>query len=305
MADERRHEPVLEEAVIDCLAPAPGDAMVDLMVGAGGHSARILGRVGPTGRLLGVDLDSVALEVARETLASFGDRAVLVQGRSDGLRAILRRHGFDRVAGVLMDLGVSSMQLDDPSRGFSFRNEGPLDMRMSPDAGPSAMELLVESTTEELETILREYGEEPSARRIAQRLKELCSRRPPRTTRELAHFIESLHPHRPKGRRHLHSATRVFQALRIAVNDELGTLERTLPVAVEALAPGGRLAVIAFHSLEDRIVKNFFRDGVKDGTFQQVTKKPIRPDDDEIASNPRARSARLRCAVRAAGEEAA
>jgi len=298
------HQPVLEEAVLDGLGPVEGDAMVDLTVGAGGHAARILERVGPTGKLLGVDRDSVALEVARGALKPFGDQVVLVEGRSDSLCAILQKNGWSRVQGVLMDLGVSSMQLDEPLRGFSFLRDGPLDMRMTPGAGRSAMDFLVDSTVEDLERTLREYGDEPSARRIAQRLKSLCRRRPPRTTGELAAFIESLQPARPRGRSRAHPATRTFQALRIAVNDEIGVLERTLPQVAEALAPNGRCVVISFHSIEDRVVKRFFRDGVKDGTFFDAARKPVRPDADEVRDNPRARSARLRWAVRA-GEVAA
>ncbi|MAB89934.1 MAG: 16S rRNA (cytosine(1402)-N(4))-methyltransferase RsmH [Planctomycetota bacterium] len=306
MTDKRLHEPVLEEAVIDRLAPEPGDVMVDLTVGAGGHASRILGRVGAQGRVIGVDRDPAALEVARRVLAPFGDRAILVEGCSDTLRAMLRAAGVDRVQGVLLDLGVSSMQLDDPVRGFSFRHDGPLSMRMGKGPGvKSAMKLLQDSTVSELERILREYGEEPSARRLASRLKDLCRRRPPRTTLELANFIESLHPHRPRGRSVVHPATRVFQALRIAVNDEIGVLERTLPQAVEALTPGGRLAVISFQSLDDRIVKRFMRDGYKAGTFDEITKKPIRPEEDELARNPRSRSARLRVAVRRKDDAAA
>lgn len=306
MTDERLHEPVLEEAVIDRLAPEPGDVMVDLTVGAGGHAARILGRVGPTGRVIGVDRDPAALEVARRVLAPFGERALLVEGCSDSLRAMLRAAGIDLVQGVLLDLGVSSMQLDDPARGFSFQKDGPLSMRMGKGPGvKSAMKVLQDSTVSELERILREYGEEPSARRIASRLKDLCRRRPPRTTLELANFIESLHPHRPRGRSSVHPATRVFQALRIAVNDEIGVLERTLPQAAEVLAPGGRLAVISFQSLDDGIVKRFMREGLKSGTFSEITKKPIRPEEEEIRRNPRSRSARLRVAVRQKEDAAA
>lgn len=306
MTNERAHEPVLEEVVIDHLAPEPGDVMVDLTVGAGGHAARILGRVGPTGRVIGVDRDARALEVARRTLEPYGERVILVQGCSDALRATLRAQAVSEVQGILLDLGVSSMQLDDPERGFSFRHDGPLSMRMGTGPGVrSAMDVLRDSTVEELERILREYGEEPSAKRIAQRLKDLCRRRPPRTTLELANFVESLHPARPKGRSSVHPATRVFQALRIATNDELGVLERTLPQARDALAPGGRLAVISFHSLEDRIVKRFFRDEHKAGAFASVTRKPIVPDADEIRRNPRSRSARLRVAVKAIREDVA
>jgi 16S rRNA (cytosine1402-N4)-methyltransferase len=303
MTDARPHEPVLEEAVLDRLAPGPGDVMVDLTVGAGGHAARILERVGPTGRVIGVDRDVAALTVAREVLAPFGERVVVRQGRSDALRVILGELGIEEVQGVLLDLGVSSMQLDDPKRGFSFRHDGPLDMRMNRSDGVSARDFLIEASVEEIERVLREYGEERSARRLAVRLKELFNARPPRTTLELANFIASLHPAQAKGRARIHPATRTFQALRMAVNDELGILRRTLPLAFSALAPGGRLAVIAFHSLEDRVVKQFFAEGSREGHWTDVTRKPLRPTDAEIARNPRSRSARLRAAVKAGGSE--
>ncbi len=205
-----------------------------------------------------------------------------------------------------MMTSMERRQLDDPRRGFSFRRDGQLSIRMGVGPGEkSAMRLLEESSVSELERILREYGEEPSARRVARRLKDLCRRRAPRTTMELANFIESLHPHRPRGRSAVHPATRVFQALRIAVNDELGVLERTLPQARDALAPGGRLVVISFHSLEDRIVKNFMRSEHREGTFTEITRKPVRPDDDEVKANPRSRSARRRAAGRGEGGRAA
>lgn len=296
--DHRVHEPVMVGEVLEHLAPRPGEVVLDLTVGAGGHSARIAERVGSLGRVVGTDRDPAILEVARTTLERFEDRVVLDWALSDDVRAVLQKHGVGEVHGALMDLGVSSLQLDEVARGFSFQRDAPLDMRMTKGKGKTARRLLEEIDPQELERILREYGEEPFARRIAQRLCELRRRRPVRTTLELARFVESIVPSRLKGRSRVHPATRVFQALRIAVNDELGVLERTLPAVSDALAPGGRFAVISFHSLEDRRVKTFFRDGKRDGLFAQITKKPIRPSEAEIARNPRARSARLRVAVK-------
>ncbi|NRA97534.1 MAG: 16S rRNA (cytosine(1402)-N(4))-methyltransferase RsmH [Planctomycetes bacterium] len=285
--------------------PGPGEVLARVLAVSVNHldlwvRRGMPGMPLPLPMIPGCDGTGEVVEVGEGvTQFAVGDRVVLVEGCSDTLRAVLRAAGVGQVQGVLLDLGVSSMQLDDPVRGFSFRHDGPLSMRMGKGPGvKSAMKLLQDSTVSELERILREYGEEPSARRIASRLKNLCRRRPPRTTLELANFIESLHPHRPRGRSAAHPATRVFQALRIAVNDEMGVLERTLPLASEALAPGGRLAVISFQSLDDRIVKRFMRDGHKDGTFAEITKKPIRPEEDELERNPRSRSARLRVAVR-------
>jgi 16S rRNA (cytosine1402-N4)-methyltransferase len=290
----RVHEPVMVEEVLAHLNAKPGDVVVDLTVGAGGHTDRILNVVGPTGRVIGLDRDVSALRTAAEVLKHFKDRVVLRESCSDQLIQVLRSLGVSEVQGVLMDLGVSSMQLDVPSRGFSFRSEGPLDMRMSAGKGKTALDLITELSTEELAQVLRDHGDEPSAVRIAERLKDLCRRRPPRTTLELANFVESLHPSRGKGRSSVHPATQTFQALRTAVNDEMGQLIRTLPLAEAALAPGGRLAVISFHSIEDRIVKNFFRDRAKVGAFSLLTKRPCTPTASEIRQNPRSRSAKLR-----------
>lgn len=291
---DRVHEPVMVEEVLSLLAPKPGEVMVDLTVGAGGHAEAILDRMGLQGVVIGLDRDAEAIEVARARLARHGERAILAESCADRFPEVLERSGVVRVDGILMDLGVSSMQLDQPSRGFSFRKDGPLDMRMSPGTGATALDLLLQSTAEELERIFRDYGDEPSARRIAGRIKDLVGKRPPRTTLELAYFIESLRPRRIGGRSSIHPATRIFQALRIAVNDELGQIERTLPLAEAHLAPGGRLAVIAFHSAEDRLVKNFMRDGIRAGRLAGLTGRPATPSAAEAARNPRSRSARLR-----------
>jgi 16S rRNA (cytosine1402-N4)-methyltransferase len=288
------------DEVLEHLDPQPGKVMVDLTVGAGGHLARLLEGAGPEGRVVGVDRDPAILEVARKVLEPFGERAELVLGSFGNFRAILDTLGIEVVDAVLLDLGVSSLQLDDPKRGFSFRESGPLDMRMRQGKGRTALDLIKSSSAEELERIFREYGEEPFARRIAGRLAELSRRRPPRTTAELAAFVESLVPEKLKGRRRVHPATRVFQALRIAVNDELGELEATLPDIASSLAPGGRVAVLSYHSLEDRMVKRFIRDRQKSGLLRALTKKPLTPGPEELRRNPRSRSVKLRVAERAA-----
>ncbi|MSR74557.1 MAG: 16S rRNA (cytosine(1402)-N(4))-methyltransferase RsmH [Planctomycetes bacterium] len=302
---DRVHEPVLVEEVLGNLSPEPGQTLLDLTVGAGGHAARLLARLGPQGVLVGVDRDPAILQVARKVLAPFGACAILRTARSDGFRALLQELQITAVHGVLLDLGVSSLQLDDPARGFSFRAEGPLDMRMDATQGRSARDLLLSLTEPELTHILFRYGEEPFARRIAKELKAIPRGSMPRTTTELAELVERVVPRRIVGRSAVHPATRVFQALRIAVNDELGVLERTLPAVAQALVPGGRVVVISFHSLEDRIVKNYFRSAKQSGVFAEVSRKPILADEAEVQRNPRARSAKLRFAVKAVGALAA
>jgi 16S rRNA (cytosine1402-N4)-methyltransferase len=303
-----RHLPVLYQEVLLWLIPKAGEAYIDATVGLGGHAVGILERSSPDGTLLAIDADPLVLRHARQRLAGYGGRVVYVQGRHVDLAQVARRHGFDRVAGILVDLGVSSPQLDDPARGFSFQEDGPLDMRMGPDAEVTADEIVNAWPEQDVARIIREFGEERHARRVA---RAICARRPIRSTGELADIVA-----RVVGRRQrIHPATRTFQALRIAVNDELASLRSALPQAVELLAPGGRLAVIAFHSLEDRIVKRFIvresRDcvcppGVPEcvcghvASLRRLTKKPIRPNDEEVTLNPRSRSARMRVAERVA-----
>jgi 16S rRNA (cytosine1402-N4)-methyltransferase len=296
---------VLVDEVLAHLAPTRGETILDLTVGAGGHAERVLGTLAPEGKLIGCDRDPAILRVAREVLAPFGACAVLRVCRSDSFRAILQELGIPAVHGVLMDLGVSSLQLDEAARGFSFRSAGPLDMRMTGGEGPTARDLILRLAEPDLARIFFRYGEEPKARRIAAALKALPRQSVPRTTTELAEFIAEIVPSRQPGRAAIHPATRVFQALRIAVNDELGVLERTLPLATEALHPGGRLVVISFHSLEDRIVKDWFREQCREGVFASVAKKPAVASEAEVARNPRARSAKLRFAVKASMERAA
>ncbi len=276
-------------------------------MGQAGHARQILERITPGGRLLGIDRDPAAVDAARVALAQFGSGAVIVHGRFSELGSISVQNGFDQADLILFDFGLSSNQIDDPERGFSFQREGPLDMRMDQHFGVSAAKLVNESEPRELERILREYGEERWARRIAQ---FIAARRPLRTTRDLAQAVEAAIP-RAAWPRDINVSTRTFQGLRIAVNDELGEIEAGLRAALLTLNPGGRMATISFHSLEDRLVKSFFNVESKDcicppqqpvctcghrATLRIITRRPVRPSETEVAANPRARSARLRVA---------
>src|SRR5215212_6164158 len=294
------HLPVLLDAVLDWLRPASGGRYVDATVGNGGHAAAILECSGPNGRLLGLDADPEAVEVARARLAPFGERATIVNASFRAMAAVVEAEGFGPVDGVLMDLGISSRQLDTGGRGFSFRREEPLDMRFDPAAGESAAELLARADEEEIADILYQYGEEYRSRRIARAIVRQRGRAPIATTTDLVAVVESaLGPRRGR----IHPATKSFQALRIAVNDELGALEETLPAAAGLLGPGGRVAVISFHSLEDRRVKQFFRAGGGPAApLAELTRKPVAPAPEESERNPRARSAKLRVAERIAAE---
>ena len=278
---------------------------VDGTLGAGGHARGILEACAPGGRLLGLDVDPQALALARETLAPYGERATLVQASYETLAAQLSALGWDAVDGVVLDLGASSMQFDRPERGFSFLQDGPLDMRFGPSAPTSAADLVNGLDESELADLIFRYGEERDSRKIA---RAIVRARPLHTTRELAAVIQAASPRR--GDR-IHPATRTFQALRIAVNEELASVENTLPQAVAALRPGGRLAVISFHSLEDRIVKDFLREQSQEhvnppyerlyeverkAVVKLITRKPLTASEEETRDNPRARSAKLRVA---------
>jgi len=312
------HVPVLFQEVLDGLRVRPGGQYIDATVGGGGHAAGILAASSPDGRVLGLDRDPVAVETACVRLAPYAARVVLVHSSFDRLREVAQTHRCVPADGVLFDLGFSSLQLADSGRGFAFATDGPLDMRFDPTRGRvTAADLVNELSLEELTALLYQYGEETQARRIAE---AIVAERPLHTTKELAALVERVVGRgqrrkcsQKRSRKPIHPATRTFQALRIAVNDELAALEAALPHAVEVLAPGGRLAVISFHSLEDRLVKRFLRRESRDcvclpeapacvcdhrATLQLVTRKPIRPTADEVAANPRARSARLRVAQR-------
>jgi len=284
---------VLLREALEALAVKPRGLYVDGTVGAGGHAAEILRASAPDGRLLGVDRDAEALEVARQSLASFGDRARLVHARFRQIPDLL---AGERADGILLDLGMSSLQLDDPQRGFSFQADGPLDMRMDRTQVATAAEAVNRLPEGELAELFQELGEEPAARRVARAIVLFRRHRLFRTTGELASVVRSA---ARRVRRGIDPATRVFQALRIHVNRELEELRGTLERLAGCLAPGARLAVIAFHSLEDREVKLAFRALAGHG-YEVLTRKPVRPREDELSRNPRSRSARLRVLLRSA-----
>lgn len=288
MGSDAGHVPVLLAEVLELLAVRPGGLYVDGTVGLGGHAAAVLRASGPDGRLLGLDRDGETLERARARLAEFGGRARIEQG---DYRGIPERLAGERADGILLDLGVSSVQLDEAERGFSFQAEGPLDMRMDRSAGTTAADLVNRMRERDLADLLYECGEEPASRRIARAIVFARERRPIETTTELADIVRRAAPRRRPGG--LHPATRTFQALRIRVNRELEGLGEALERAADCLRPGGRLAVIAFHSLEDRAAKEAFRALAARG-FRVLTPKPVRPGEAEVRANPRARSARLR-----------
>lgn len=297
------HLSVLYHEIITALRPVHSGRYVDATVGAGGHAWGILDASSPDGELLGLDLDPRALEIAHQRLASFSDRVHLVHSSYTSLSTELLALGWDLVDGIVIDLGVSSMQIDTPERGFSFLKEGPLDMRFNPSQSVSADTIVNQFNEADIAEILWKYGEERSSRRIA---RAIVHARPLHSTLELANVIAGA---AGKSSSRIHPATRSFQALRIAVNQELHSLEDFLPQAVTALRPGGRLAVISFHSLEDRIVKHYFKRESQDcicppeqpvctcdhvAVIKEINRHPIEAGETEIQNNPRARSARLR-----------
>jgi 16S rRNA (cytosine1402-N4)-methyltransferase len=300
------HEPVLYEEIIHALHPTSPGLYVDGTVGAGGHARGLLEACAPDGKVLGLDVDSQALALARKNLASYEPRVMLTQASYSSLLEVMRSIGWPAVDGIVLDLGVSTMQLEAAERGFSFRHDAPLDMRFDAEAGLSAADVVNTMPEAELADILFRFGEERHAKRIA---RLIVASRPVSTTTELAAIVERAY----RGRTRIHPATRTFQALRIVVNDELTSLQQGLPPAIDALRSGGRLAVISFHSLEDRMVKTFIRQrsGARseqpdlgmlpaptsyERPIKEVTRKPIVPTDEEIQRNPRARSAKLRVA---------
>lgn len=312
MRPVNEHQPVLLTEALAGLAVIEEGCYVDGTYGRGGHSAAILARLGPEGRLLALDKDPDAVADAKQRFQNDFRFAIRHAGFED-MRGIIAKHFDGRaVLGVLLDLGVSSPQLDCTDRGFSFQSEGPLDMRMNPESGRTAAEWISEVSEADLASVLRRLGEEPRARRIARAIVAARAARPIETTRQLAELVERAVPRARKSR--IHPATRVFQAIRIVVNDELAALEHGLAAAVDILAQGGRLAVISFHSLEDRIVKRFIaRESRGDPAYAGLPSMPpearprltpvgklVRPGPDELESNPRSRSARLRVAERLA-----
>ena len=301
------HTPVLTEEVLRYLAVQPGGLYVDCTIGLGGHAKAILDAAAPGGLLLGLDADPKALEIAARVLQSYGDSAHLAESNFRELGRVCRSNNFAPVHGVLFDLGVSSLQLADLERGFGFQVEAPLDMRFGPGQSLTAAEIVNDYAESDLADVIWRFGDEPGSRRVA---RAIIRARPLRTTTELATAVSRA---LPGGRKRIHPATRTFQAIRIAVNDELGALSSALEQARDVLGNGGRLVTIAFHSLEDRIVKQFLQQESRDcicppespactcdhrATMRILTKRPVSPGPEELASNPRSRSARLRAAER-------
>jgi 16S rRNA (cytosine1402-N4)-methyltransferase len=298
------HQPVLYKEIIHALQPRRGGRYVDGTLGAGGHARGILEACAPDGQLLGLDVDPQALAIARRNLAPYEQRIHLAHASYTTLSAQLAQLGWNEVDGIVLDLGASSMQFDTAERGFSFQHDAPLDMRFGPQTAQTAADIVNSYSERELADLIYEYGEERNSRKIA---RAIVDKRPLHTTRELVAVIEAVSPRR--GER-VHPATRTFQALRIVVNDELASVKAVLPQAMTSLKSGGRLAVISFHSLEDRIVKDYFRSQSRDvvnppyekiyeerkATLKEVTRKPILPSEEETENNPRARSAKLRIA---------
>jgi len=310
------HLPVLAEEVMLMLAPAPGSLQIDATLGGGGHTERILEANHPDGRLLGLDADGTAIARVQERLgARFGDRLVLRQANFRELATVAPDAGFALADGCLFDLGLSSFQLADTDRGFGFRAGGPLDMRFDPGRGVPAAELLATLDVDDLTALFRRYGEEPKASRIARVIVDARRTAPVATAEELASLVERVVPPNPRAPRRTHPATQIFQALRIAVNEELEALEAGLAAALDLLQPGGRLVVLSYHSLEDRIVKRLFQAEQRGCVcppevpicvcgrkprLRLVTRPSLTPSAAEIAANPRARSARLRAVERIA-----
>ena len=294
---DARHEPVLLDEVVSLLAPARGGTFVDCTTGLGGHSSALLEN-GAT-RLIALDRDEDALRAAAERLAPYGDRVELVHSDYREIGSVLQQRGIDAVDGILADLGVSSMQLDQEGRGFSFRRDEPLDMRMDRSQGPTAADLLADVDETDLANVIFQYGEERHSRRVARAIVRAREAAPLQSTGALADVVRRAVPTR--GYQRIDPATRTFQALRIWVNRELEGLDTFLGEAARRLLAGARFAVITFHSLEDRIVKHTFRALAAAGdAWQVLTRKPVGPGDEEVARNPRARSAKLRAIERLA-----
>lgn len=290
------HQPVMGAEVVALLGQRRPLRIVDATLGTAGHAALLLEAAPGSACLLGLDHDPQALALAAVRLEQFGGRAITRQANFSQIGALVHEAGFSGADAIVADLGMSSFALDDPSRGFSFMREGPLDMRMDSGAQLRAYDLVNEEPEAELARIIYVYGEERGSRRIARAIADARRRHPIETTTELRALIErAIGPHRSGG---VHPATRTFQALRIAVNDELASLQALLEAGPRCLAPGGRMAVIAYHSLEDRLVKVRFRELAHDGGYSLVSRKAMRPTPEEIQRNPRSRSARLRCLER-------
>lgn len=298
MKRDVRHIPVMLRQVIDVLDPRPGQTVVDCTLGLGGHSSELLRRIQPGGRLIGIDFDPANIEIARAKLEAVGGRFDLFHNNFAALPAVLAEAGAERADAILADVGVSSPQIDDPARGFSYRRPGPLDMRMDPTRGQPASALVNRLSQRELAAALRELGDEDDAEAIAALVVERRQAGPITTTEALTAIVceaRDFTLRRAAGAK-LHPAARTFQALRILVNRELANLERLLAVLPQCLKPGGVAAVISFHSGEDRRVKAAFREGLRAGVYREVSPDPLVADEDEQRANPRSRSAKLRWA---------
>ena len=290
------HVPVLRREAIEILNVQPDGFYIDATLGAGGHAEEILRRL-ERGKLLGIDRDRAALAAARERLKGFGEKLIAMHGDFAQIDTLHAASGFPPADGLLADLGMSSLQLEDASRGFSFNVPGPLDMRMDPSTGPTAADLLNRMSERELADLIFKLGEERHSRRIA---RAIVKGRPYRLTTELAQVVTRAIPSRA-ALRHIHPATRTFQALRLAVNRELESLESLLARALGVLKPGGRVVILSFHSLEDRMVKRAFQAWQHQGQARILTRRVVRPSEEEVRANPRSRSAKLRAAERVPG----
>jgi len=294
------HIPVLEKKVLEYFNPKTNQNFIDCTLGEGGHSLAILEKTGPKGKILGIDRDSDILENIRIKLKQakykkYRNRLILVCDNFINLKEIVKREKFSEISGILFDLGMSSWHLEKSGRGFSFKRKEPLDMRFDLKNQLTAEKILNFYSKSEIEKILREYGEEKFASQIAEKIVEERKLKPIKTTNHLVEIIKRALPKRYLNQKR-HFATKTFQALRIAVNDELNNLKKVLPQALDILRPKGKLIVISFHSLEDRIVKNFFREKEREGIIKILTKKPVTPSLTEVKINPRSRSAKLRAA---------
>jgi 16S rRNA (cytosine1402-N4)-methyltransferase len=287
------HIPVLKNEILECLDPKSNENFIDCTLGEAGHAKAILEKIKPDGKVLGIEIDKELCKKIEQRISEFDNRLVTVNDSYVNLKEIVEKENLKDISGILMDLGMSSWHIDESNRGFSFSKEEPLDMRYRFLEPLTAEKIVNEYSEEEVENILKEYGEERFAKRISRKIKERREEKKIKTTAELIDIIKSAIPYKYQ-RGKINPATRVFQALRIGVNDELNNLRKALPVALEVLRPGGRLAVVSFHSLEDRIVKNFFKDLEKQNKVKILTKKPITAKKEEIIVNNRARSAKLR-----------
>ncbi len=290
------HLPVLKEEVIKSLEPETNQNFIDCTAGEGGHTFAIIEKTGPNGKVLAIDKDERNIEIIKEKAKSFGleGRIIAKEGNYADIEEIVEKEGFNDISGIIFDLGISSWHIDESGRGFSFQKDEPLDMRYSTENGITAWEIVNSWPPEEIEIILKDLGEERFAKRIS---KAIVTRRKEKkidTASELASLVEKEVPRTKR----IHPATKTFQALRITVNRELENIEKVLPSALELIKEGGRISIISFHSLEDRIAKNFFRQVANEGRVRILTKKPIIPGEDEIINNPRSRSAKLRTAIK-------